>query len=82
MKVSVRTCLAPNESTTSTAVEKVPLGCPTTAPASRFRSAEKIEVGTGLLGRTIRLLQTGSISGYAFLVGLGVTVIIYCVVVR
>jgi len=34
------------------------------------------------LGRTVRLLQTGSISGYAFLVGLGVTVIIYCVVVR
>jgi len=41
-----------------------------------------LSVGTGLLGRTVRLLQTGSISGYAFLVGLGVTVIIYCVVVR
>jgi len=41
-----------------------------------------LSVGTGLLGKTVRLLQTGSISGYAFLVGLGVTVIIYCVVVR
>ncbi|HUJ08515.1 MAG TPA: NADH-quinone oxidoreductase subunit L [Verrucomicrobiae bacterium] len=38
--------------------------------------------GTGLLGRTVRLLQTGSISGYAFFFGLGVTVIIYYVVVR
>ncbi|HUI07231.1 MAG TPA: NADH-quinone oxidoreductase subunit L [Verrucomicrobiae bacterium] len=38
--------------------------------------------GTGLLGRTVRLLQTGSISGYAFLFALGVTVIIYYVVVR
>jgi hypothetical protein len=37
---------------------------------------------TSLLGRTVRLLQIGSISGYAFLVGLGVTVIIYYVVVR
>ena len=41
-----------------------------------------LSVGTGLLGRTVRLLQTGSISGYAFLFGLGVTVIIYYVVVR
>ncbi|HXI85756.1 MAG TPA: NADH-quinone oxidoreductase subunit L [Verrucomicrobiae bacterium] len=41
-----------------------------------------LSLGTGLLGKTVRLLQTGSISGYAFLVGLGVTVIIYCVVVR
>ncbi|MGD1018454.1 MAG: NADH-quinone oxidoreductase subunit L [Verrucomicrobiia bacterium] len=41
-----------------------------------------LSVGTGLLGRTVRLLQTGSISGYAFLIGLGVTVIIYCAVVR
>jgi NADH-quinone oxidoreductase subunit L len=41
-----------------------------------------LSVGTGLLGRTVRLLQTGSISGYAFLIGLGATVIIYCVVVR
>ena len=41
-----------------------------------------LSVGTGLLGRTTRLLQTGSISGYAFLIGLGVTVIIYYVVVR
>jgi NADH-quinone oxidoreductase subunit L len=41
-----------------------------------------LSVGTGLIGRTVRLLQTGSISGYAFLVGLGVTVIIYYVVVR
>jgi len=38
--------------------------------------------GTNLLGRTVRLLQTGSIPGYAFLFGLGVTVIIYYVVVR
>jgi NADH-quinone oxidoreductase subunit L len=41
-----------------------------------------LSVGTGLVGRTVRLLQTGSVSGYAFLVGLGVTVIIYYVVVR
>jgi len=41
-----------------------------------------LSVGTGLLGRTVRLIQTGSVSGYAFLVGLGVTVIIYYVVVR
>jgi NADH-quinone oxidoreductase subunit L len=41
-----------------------------------------LSVGTGLLGRTVRLLQTGSLSGYAFLIGLGVTVIIYYVVVR
>ncbi len=41
-----------------------------------------LSVGTGLLGRTIRLLQTGSISGYAFLFALGVTVIIYYVVVK
>jgi NADH-quinone oxidoreductase subunit L len=41
-----------------------------------------LSVGTGLLGRTVRLLQTGSISGYAFLIGLGVTVIIYYAVVR
>ncbi len=41
-----------------------------------------LSVGTGLLGKTVRLLQTGSVSGYAFLVGLGVTVIIYYVVVR
>ena len=41
-----------------------------------------LSVGTGLLGRTVRHLQTGSISGYAFLIGLGVTVIIYYAVVR
>jgi NADH-quinone oxidoreductase subunit L len=41
-----------------------------------------LSVGTGLLGKTVRLLQTGSVSGYAFLVSLGVTVIIYYVVVR
>ncbi len=41
-----------------------------------------LSVGTGLLGRTVRLLQTGSLSGYAFLIGLGATVIIYYVVVR
>ena len=41
-----------------------------------------LSVGTGLLGRTVRLLQTGQLSGYAFLFGLGVTVIIYYVVVR
>ncbi len=29
-----------------------------------------------------RLLQTGSLPGYAFLIGLGVTVVIYCVVVK
>jgi NADH-quinone oxidoreductase subunit L len=37
---------------------------------------------TSVAGKTLRLLQTGSISGYAFLVGLGVTVIIYYVVVK
>jgi len=41
-----------------------------------------LSVGTGLLGKTVRLLQTGSIQGYAFLFALGVTVIIYYVVVR
>ena len=41
-----------------------------------------LSVGTGLLGRTVRLLQTGSISGYAFFFGLGATVIIYYMVVR
>jgi LPXTG-motif cell wall-anchored protein len=35
-----------------------------------------------ITSKTIRLPQTGSISGYAFLVGLGVTVIICYVVVR
>lgn len=29
-----------------------------------------------------RLLQAGNIQSYAFMFGLGVTVIIYCVVVR
>ena len=38
--------------------------------------------GTNLIGRTVRRLQTGSIPGYAFLFGLGVTVIIYYVVVK
>jgi len=41
-----------------------------------------LSVGTGLLGKTVRLLQTGSLSGYAFLIGLGVTVILYYVVVK
>ncbi|HTS16264.1 MAG TPA: NADH-quinone oxidoreductase subunit L [Verrucomicrobiae bacterium] len=41
-----------------------------------------LSVGTGLIGRTVRLLQTGSISGYAFFFGLGATLIIYYVVVR
>ena len=41
-----------------------------------------LSVGTSLLGKTVRLLQTGSLSGYAFLFGLGATVIIYYVVVR
>jgi tellurite resistance protein TehA-like permease len=41
-----------------------------------------LSVGTGLLGRTARLLQTGSISGYAFFFALGATVIIYYCVVR
>ena len=41
-----------------------------------------LSVGTGLLGKTVRLIQTGSIQGYAFLFALGVTVIIYYVVVR
>jgi len=37
---------------------------------------------TSLAGRTLRLLQTGNIQGYAFLFGLGAVVIIYYVVVR
>ena len=41
-----------------------------------------LSLGTGLLGRTVRLLQTGNIGTYAFLLGLGVTIIIYYVVVR
>ena len=41
-----------------------------------------LSFGTDLLGRTVRCLQTGSIPGYAFLFGLGLTVIIYYVVVR
>jgi hypothetical protein len=32
--------------------------------------------------KIIRQLRGGSLSGYAFLIGLGVTVVIYCVVVR
>jgi hypothetical protein len=35
-----------------------------------------------ITSKTIGLRQTGSLSGYAFLVSLGVTVIIYYVVVR
>jgi len=41
-----------------------------------------LSAGTGLLGKTVRLLQTGSIPGYAFLVSLGVTIIIYYMVIR
>ncbi len=41
-----------------------------------------LTVGTSLLGRTVRLLQTGNIQSYAFLFGLGLTVIIYYVVVK
>ena len=41
-----------------------------------------LSFSTDLLGRTVRLIQTGSVSGYVFLFGLGVTVIIYYVVVR
>ncbi len=41
-----------------------------------------LSVSTGLLGRIVRLLQTGSISDYAFFFSIGVTVIIYYVVVR
>jgi NADH-quinone oxidoreductase subunit L len=37
---------------------------------------------TSVAGRTLRLLQTGNIQSYAFLFGLGVTVIIYYVVVK
>ncbi|MCG3149561.1 MAG: NADH-quinone oxidoreductase subunit L [Verrucomicrobiae bacterium] len=37
---------------------------------------------TSVAGKTLRLLQTGNIQSYAFLFGLGVTVIIYYVVVR
>ena len=37
---------------------------------------------TNLLDRALHLLQTGNIQSYAFLFGLGVTVIIFYVVVR
>ncbi len=37
---------------------------------------------TSIAGKTLRLLQTGNIQSYAFFFGLGVTVIIYYVVVR
>jgi len=37
---------------------------------------------TSLAGKTLRLLQTGNVQSYAFLFGLGLTVIIYYVVVR
>jgi NADH-quinone oxidoreductase subunit L len=37
---------------------------------------------TSIAGKTLRLMQTGNIQSYAFLFGLGVTVIIYYVVVR
>jgi NADH-quinone oxidoreductase subunit L len=37
---------------------------------------------TSVAGKTLRLLQTGNIQSYAFMFGLGVTVIIYYVVVR
>ena len=37
---------------------------------------------TGMLGKKVRLFQTGNIQGYAFLFGLGVTLVIYYVVVR
>jgi NADH-quinone oxidoreductase subunit L len=41
-----------------------------------------LSVGTSLIARTVRLLQTGNVSTYAFLFGLGATIIIYYVVVR
>ena len=37
---------------------------------------------TSVAGKALRLLQTGNIQSYAFLFGLGVTVIIYYVVVK
>jgi NADH-quinone oxidoreductase subunit L len=37
---------------------------------------------TSMAGRTLRLLQTGSIQGYAFLFGLGAIVVVYYVIVR
>jgi NADH-quinone oxidoreductase subunit L len=37
---------------------------------------------TSMVGRTLRLLQTGNIQSYAFLLGVGVAVLIYCVVMR
>jgi hypothetical protein len=37
---------------------------------------------TNLAGKTLRLLQTGNVQSYAFLFGLGLTVIIYYVVVK
>ncbi len=37
---------------------------------------------TSVAGKTLRLLQTGNIQSYAFLFGLGVTLIIYYVVVK
>jgi NADH-quinone oxidoreductase subunit L len=41
-----------------------------------------LSVGTGALGRTVRRLQTGNLQSYVFIFALGVTVIIYYVVVR
>ncbi len=41
-----------------------------------------LSMGTGLSGRFLRMIQTGNIQSYAFFFGLGVTVIIYYVVVR
>ncbi|MCX7915654.1 MAG: proton-conducting transporter membrane subunit, partial [Verrucomicrobiae bacterium] len=37
---------------------------------------------TGLAGKTLRLLQTGNVQAYAFVFGVGLTVIIFYVVVR
>ncbi len=37
---------------------------------------------TNMAGKTLRLLQTGNVQSYAFLFGLGLTVIIYYVVVK
>ena len=41
-----------------------------------------LSVGTGTLGKTVRLLQTGNLQSYAFIFALGVAAIIYYVVVR
>ena len=52
------------------------------ATAGPVRRRQTRDGGTGLAGRILRLIQTGNVQSYAFFFALGVTVIIYYVVVR